>query len=178
MKRMMFILILGMVTNFVYGQIEIKKVITELQGDGYTYIHKWDESGLITLYNKENVYTDVPVVFKDTGEIPPDYLSEDPIIEDGWSHDKYVEIINNAFTVDQRQQLKGKILRVQTSVDSTTGRLVDVEFTFLETTPLNDFPLSFWRNLELKLKESIYLKPSDYGKRMNYLPLGRMHKFE
>ena len=105
-------------------------------------------------------------------------MSEDPIIEDGWSHDKYVEIINNAFTVDQRQQLKGKILRVQISVDSTTGRLVDVEFTFLETTPLNDFPLSFWRNLELKLKESIYLKPSDYGKRMNYLPFGRMHKFE
>ena len=69
MKRMMFILILGMVTNFVYGQIEIKKVITELQGDGYTYIHKWDESGLITLYNKENVYTDVPVVFKDTDSI-------------------------------------------------------------------------------------------------------------
>ena len=31
MKRMMFILILGMVTNFVYGQIEIKKVITYSQ---------------------------------------------------------------------------------------------------------------------------------------------------
>ncbi len=177
MKRIMLFWFLGIVTNFVYGQIEIKEVITELQGDGYTYIHKWDESGLITLYNKENIYTDVPVVFKDTGESPPDYLSKDPVIEDGWSHDKYVEIINDAFTIDQRQALKGRFLHILIFVDSTTGRLVDVKFTFLETTLLNDLPLSFWRNLELKLKESIYLKPSEYGKRMNYLSFGRMHQF-
>ena len=112
MKRIMLFWFLGIVTNFVYGQIEIKEVITELQGDGYTYIHKWDESGLITLYNKENIYTDVPVVFKDTGESPPDYLSKDPVIEDGWSHDKYVEIINDAFTIDQRQALKGRFLHI------------------------------------------------------------------
>lgn len=77
--------------------------------DGYTYQCEVDASGFVTLYNKENKWTHVTEIYKDTGEtfVMPD-AGIDLTESDTWTDDKYRSIVIEAFTLEQKQRVKGR----------------------------------------------------------------------
>lgn len=73
MKRLLLLTCLLFVAFGVFGQAN-NVVTNTLQGDGYVYIQKIDSlPGFVILYSNENLYVDVPQVYKSTGcQIPMD----------------------------------------------------------------------------------------------------------
>ena len=142
--------------------------------NGYIYQCDVQDMGIITLYNKENKYIGTPLVYKATGEKPPFDLSEKRVENDNWSYDKSIEIINNAFSTEQKSFVRGKTFMVSIYIDSTTGRISDVKFTFPKRYPYAQIPLSVYRKIEVDLKGNVYFTPTEAGKKLNYIYFGWM----
>jgi len=175
MKRMVFLTCL---LFFVFGLSgQTSNVVTNtLQGDGYSYIQKI-HSGLMTLYNSEKVYINTPLVYKNTGERPPfDLIREKRVEDEAWSFDRTMSIINNAFSLEQKLSVSGRLLGIAIYINSTTGRITDVKFTFTKRGPFARIPLSVFRKIEVKLKEEIYFTLTEAGRNVNYVFLGWNHE--
>lgn len=166
------------ISCFLFGQNETT-VKTFLEGNGYTYVHELIYGGFkVHLYNKENRLTHVDLVYKETGEAPPFDLHEKRVEDEAWSYDKTMSIINNAFTLDQKLSVCEHKLYVAIYVDSTTGKLTEVEFIFRKNTPFSQIPLSVFREIEVKLKEEIYFTLTEAGRKVNYVYFGWIHEVE
>lgn len=176
MKRMVFLINLLLFVLGLFGQTS-NVVTNTLQGDGYTYIQKIDSlPGFVILYSNENIYVDVPQVYKSTGlQIPMD-LREKWIEDDNWSYNKSREIVNDAFSVDQRLRVSDRKLGIGIYIDSMTGRIVDVVYYYLKRGPFAQIPLSVFREIEVKLKEEIYFTLTEAGRNVNYVFLGWNHE--
>lgn len=174
MKRMLLLTCLLLVAFGVSGQTS-NVVTNTLQGDGYSYIQKI-HAGLMTLYNSEKVYVDIPLVYKSTGERPPFDLREKRVEDEAWSFDRTMSIINNAFTLDQKLSVSDRLLGISIYINSTTGRITDVEFTFTKRGPFARIPLSVFREIEVKLKEEIYFTLTEAGRNVNYVFFGWNHE--
>ena len=124
---------------------------------------------LVELYNIEDTCVDVPLVYKSTGERPPFDLREQRVEEDGWSHDMTMSIINGAFSRDQKLLVSDRKLGIAIYINSTTGRISDVRFVFLERGPFSKIPLSVFREIEVKLKDEIYFTLTEAGRNVNYV---------
>lgn len=167
MKRMLLLTGLLLFSVCILGQ-NSDIVTTTLQGDGYTYVKRYKHA-LVELYNSENSYVDVPLVYKSTGERPPFDLREQRVEEDGWSHDMTMSIINGAFSRDQKLLVSDRKLGIAIYINSTTGRISDVRFVFLERGPFSKIPLSVFREIEVKLKEEVYFTLTEAGRNVNYV---------
>ena len=168
MKRLIISMI---VTIFTLGLFAQSKPIdvTTIQGDGYTYIKETRKSRLVDLYNQENEYTNVPMDYKNA-EDESDSDSWGKLVEDdGWSSLRAELIVNQSFTGEQMKIVKGHKLGVGIYVDTTTGKVVGTEFTYLDTTPMAEMPISLFRKIEMKMKEEIYFTLTDAGKKLNYI---------
>ena len=172
MKRLLLLTCLLLVAFGVFGQTS-NVVVNTLQGDGYTYIQKI-HAGLMTLYNSEKVYVDIPLVYKSTGERP--LLREKRVEDEAWSFDRTMSIINNAFSLDQKLSVSDRLLNIAIYINSTTGRITDVEFSFIKRGPFAQIPLSVFREIEVKLKEEIYFTLTEAGRNVNYVFLGWNHE--
>lgn len=160
----------------LFGQNEMS-VKTFLEGDGYTYVHELIYGGYkVLLYNEENRLTHVDVIYKDTGEEPPFNLREECVVDEAWSYDKTMSIINNAFTLDQKLSVSEHPLCVSIYIDSTTGKLTEVDFIFRKKSPFSQIPLSVFREIEVKLKEEIYFTLTEAGRKRNYVFFSWMHR--
>ena len=167
MKRMLLLAGLLLFSVCILGQ-NSDIVTATLQGDGYTYVKRYKHA-LVELYNSENSYVDVPLVYKSTGERPPFDLREQRVEEDGWSHDMTMSIINGAFSRDQKLLVSDRKLGIAIYINSTTGRISDVRFVFLERGPFSKIPLSVFREIEVKLKDEIYFTLTETGRNVNYV---------
>lgn len=148
-----------------------------LNGNGYTYYQDiTNDTEIISLYNKENKYIGTPLVYKATGERPPLDIREKRVEDDNWSYDRSEEIINNAFSAEQKSIISGRTFMVSIYIDSTSGRILDVEFAFPKRYPYAQIPLSVYRKIEMDLKEYIYFTPTEAGKKLNYILFGWMHE--
>ena len=107
--------------------------------------------------------------YKSTGERPPFDLREQRVEEDGWSHDMTMSIINGAFSRDQKLLVSDRKLGIAIYINSTTGRISDVRFVFLERGPFSKIPLSVFREIEVKLKDEIYFTLTEAGRNVNYV---------
>ena len=87
MKRLIILTIATIFTLGLFAQSN--SVVTEnIKGDGYTYVKETLNNTLkIKLYNKENKYANVPLVYKDTGESPDYDLQENRVEDDDWTSD-------------------------------------------------------------------------------------------
>ena len=54
-------------------------------------------------------------------------------------------------------------------IDSSTGKVIEVDFDFLSIDPFATIPISVYRKIEVELKQNIWFIPTAEGKRMNYL---------
>lgn len=177
MKKYISLIITTIFTIGLFAQNQ-STVTTIVEGDGYTYIKKIRKSRLVDLYNQENKYTNVPLVYRETGERPPFDLREKRVEDDNWTGRHSELIVNRAFTNEQKQIVKGHKLGVSIYIDSTTGKVVETEFTFPEMTPMAEIPLSVFRKIELDMKNEIYFTLTDVGKKYNYVFFYWMQEIE
>lgn len=177
MKKYILLIVATIFTVGLFAQNK-STVTTIIEGDGYTYIKNIRKSRLVDLYNQENKYTNVPLVYKETGERPPFDLREKRVEDDNWTSLHSELIVNRAFTNEQKQIVRGHKLGVAIYIDSTTGKVVETEFTFPEMTPMAEIPLSVFRKIELDMKNEIYFTLTDVGKMYNYVFFYWMQEIE
>lgn len=177
MKKYVVLIIATIFTIGLFAQNN-STVTTVIEGDGYTYVKEIRKSRLVDLYNQENKYTNVPLVYKETGERPPFDLREKRVEDDDWSSLHSELIVNRAFTNEQKQLVRGHKLGVAIYIDSTTGKVVETEFTFPEMSPMSEIPLSVFRKIELDMKNEIYFTLTDAGRKYNYVHFSWIQKIE
>ena len=150
--------------------------------DGYTYQCDKPSWGLITLYNKDNKHT-----YNETFYYKNDTPVEDTDIlwgrtklleDDNWTRQTCFSIVNAAFSDAEVQRLKGQKFDVNMTIDSSTGKVIEVDFRFHYTSPAATIPVSTYRKIELDLKEKIWFTPTPVGKQMKVLITGWMHEIK
>lgn len=137
--------------------------------NGYTYQCEVQPSKLVRLYNKDNKLTHTKWLYKDTGKEPPFPYNIDDVKDDTWTKRKCYSIVNDAFSTVEKQRTRGDELGICMYIDSSTGKVVEVDFDFLSIDPFATIPISVYRKIEVELKQNIWFIPTVEGKRMNYL---------
>ncbi len=145
--------------------------------NGYTYQCDVPAYKLITLYNKANQYTYVDQKVNATGELVPIDGMPDTFEDDDWTKNKCYEIVENAFSAEQKSRMKGRGITIAMYISSTTGKVIEVNFQFTTLNPAATIPLSVYRQIETNLKNYVWFTPTDYGKTLNYIFLGWRYEF-
>ena len=146
--------------------------------NGYTYQCDKANHGIVTLYNKANKYTCTSYQNKDGSPIGnPEKLF--PLIEkDNWTRQKCFSIINSAFSSAEKQRVKGDLIDVSMTIDTSTGKVIEVDFSIYYSTPLGTIPISTYRNIELALKNQVWFTLTKTGKNLKFVKIGWMHEIE
>ncbi len=138
--------------------------------NGYTYQCDVKASGRVTLYNKNNKWTYADQTIKQTGAI---YIMPEAGVDlwedDNWTRAKRFEIVNNAFSSAEKQRVKGQEFNIGMFINPETGRVDEVDFTFVDFGPYVTIPVSVYRKIELELKNKIWVTPTVEGKKLNYI---------
>lgn len=138
--------------------------------NGYTYQCDVSQSKGVTLYNKNNQWTNVNQIYKDSGK---NFIMDDDcpdVIEfDTWVDPKCESIINNAFSAVEKQRVKGHELFINMYISPDTGKVIDVDFFFVTFNPYATIPVSVYRKIEMEIKQNIWFVPTDEGKKLNYI---------
>jgi hypothetical protein len=177
MKRTIVFIIATIFTLGLFAQSNTT-VTTTIQGDGYSYIKETKKSRLVRLYNKENEYANVPLVYKDTGSSPDYDLQESRVEDDDWTSWRSENIVNSVLRRNHKQLVLGHKLGIGIYVDSATGKVIGVDFRFLETSPLAEVPITVFREIELRMKDEIHFTLTDTGRQYNYLYFGWIQVIE
>jgi hypothetical protein len=167
----------GQAVNPNVSYYTIAKVI---EGDGFKYRCDIDESERVTLYNANDKFTYTRLVNKDGSPIEAGARdgSIDLIEEETWSRSRSLGIVDSAFPARERAWVKGELLLVTMIIDSSTGKVIEVNFEFLKNTPFQQVPLSVFRKIELDLKREIWFNMTPAGKKLNYCMLFWVHEFK
>lgn len=169
MKTMMILISTLFCVTYLSAQSYYYDVTRTFHENGYTYQCDVSPSKLVRLYNKENKLTYTKWVFKDTGKEPPFPYNIDDAKDDRWTKRKCYSIVNNAFSAAEKQRTCGDELGICMYIDSNTGKVVEVDFTFLSIDPFATIPISVYREIEVELKKNIWFTTTEEGKKMNYL---------
>ena len=137
---------------------------------GYTYQCDVPSYKLVTLYNKENKWTYVNQVYKDTGKpfIMPNEGIE-LVKDDNWTDAKCSSIVNAAFSSDEKLHVRGRELIISLVINSSTGKVDEVYFNFVNFGPYATIPVSVFRKIEVELKKNVWFNPTSEGKKLNYI---------
>lgn len=138
--------------------------------DGYTYQCDVSAGRLVTLYNADNRWTYAEQINTETGKIFG-WTKDNPIVDDYYMEQKLFRIVNQAFPRSLAEQFGNYQLLLEICLDLETGRVNEVTFRFDTAKFYGKIPLSFYRDIELKLKEEISFQITDIGKKLNYVSL-------
>ncbi len=106
-----FIVCLCCVTS-IYAQSKLYEETKQIQGDGYTYQCKVSSTILVDLYNIEQQFVEKDQINRNTGEYSSIKDSYTPQFEsDTWTRPKCYSIVSNAFSEEQKLELKGLFSR-------------------------------------------------------------------
>jgi len=133
MKRIFFylIFILSLFAQVCHAQAYYYNETKTFYENGYAYQCDRASYGIVKIYNKTNQYTYTPYAKKDGSPIGN---LEDlfPLIEpDNWTRQKCFSIVNNAFSAAEKQRVKGDEVQVVMTIDTSTGKVIEVFFLFL-----------------------------------------------
>lgn len=167
MKKTIIVLIFTFCALFAYGQESLYEEYKVFNEDGYTYICKPRAGGFVDLYNKDNKWVNTCPKYKDTGK----YLEfgVNTFIDDTDMDSIIKSIIYNAFTLEQLKMLRGYRLAAIMSLNSETGKVEEVYFSFKYYQPYAKIPVSVFRKMELELKEKVRFQPTEEGKKLDYI---------
>ena len=86
------------------------------------------------------------------------------------ANEKKVEnIVNAAFTAAQKQTITDEELYIDMYINTETGKIDDVCFSFLNNKPYAYIPVSVYRNIELAIKENVQEVLTDEGRKLNFI---------
>ncbi|MFV0544884.1 MAG: DUF5043 domain-containing protein [Bacteroides sp.] len=179
--KIIFTFILLACFGVTHAQTNYYTVTKTFNEDGYAYQCDVSTSDYVKLYNKTSRFISVRQQYKDGRPLddkfynmPRSYHVED----ESWTRPKCYSIVKNAFESFDKKRLKGKSLTISLYIDSTTGKVADVEFNFVTFDPFATVPLSIYRNIEVEIKKHIYFRPTSEGNKLNYMFLFWQQKIE
>ena len=166
-----FIAFLCCVTG-IYAQLNLYKETKQIQGDGYTYQCKVSSRILVDLYNVEQQFVEKDQINRNSGKYSSIKDSYTPQFEsDTWTRPKCYSIVRNAFSEEQKLELKGQTLDISLYIHPDTGKVIDVSFSFSNRENFATIPISVYRKIELELKKNIWFVPTEHGKQFYYILL-------
>ena len=118
-------------------------------------------SKTVTLYNKSNKLLFTTQSYKNTGET----FSQ---TDEGIVLLQY-DIVNAAFSASEKQRVIGHELIITMCINSDTGKVDEVEFSFMNFGTYATIPISVYRKIETDLKEKVWYIPTEEGKKLNYI---------
>ena len=140
--------------------------------NGYTYRCDLCASRFLDLYNVNNKWIGQFPSYKSTGET---FVMPDAGIQltthASWleNKEKVKNIVNAAFTAAQKQTITDQDITLTMYINTDTGKIDDVSFSFLNNEPYAYIPVSVYRNIEVALKENIQLVLTDEGRKLNFI---------
>ena len=146
--------------------------------DGYEYQCDVQYTIDVTLYNKEDNYSDDDIVYKATGETfdegslvsSADNLA---VVEPATEMlNEAKSIVSSAFTVDETKKFGKDKMIISLYIDSDKGDVIGVHFNFLNIQGYANVPVSKYREIELKLKENIHFTPTELGRQLKVIMIG------
>ena len=172
MKTTTFITLLFCVTN-LFAQTNYyteTKIFNEVE---YGYQCDVSSIGSVYLYNKLNKWIGANQKIIETDEV---FFYEDYFV-DLTTHESWLQyraefnkIMRDAFSNLDRELLrKGGELFFEFYINPETGKVDDIRFYFDRDSCFVYLPISFFRQLELSLKEKCQLVVTDFGKKINYI---------
>ena len=140
--------------------------------NGYTYRCDLCASRSLDLYNVNNKWIGQFPSYKSTGEtfVVPD-VGIDLFTHASWlaNKEKVENIVKAAFTAAQKQTITDEELYIDMYINTETGKIDDVCFSFLNNKPYAYIPVSVYRNIELAIKENIQFVLTDEGRKLNFI---------
>lgn len=173
MKRFLFFLYLLVDISIVIAQTTNYYTATRtFEVDGCTY--QCDvEYGRVYIYKKDNPFRDIPMLYKGTTEVYGTPENEDiPVIERSSykaNAPKCKAIIQELFNKYHGKLESDRYLDVNLFLDSQTGKVREVEFSFYDEASFGIIPIEDFIWIEQELKEKIQITPTSEGKKLNYI---------
>lgn len=124
-------------------------------------------SKTVTLYNKSNKLLFTTQSYKNTGETFSQTDEGIVLLQyDAWTRAERLSIVNAAFSASEKQRVKGHELIITMCINSDTGKVDEVEFSFMNFGTYATIPISVYRKIETDLKEKVWYIPTEEGKKI------------
>ena len=137
----------------------------------YTYQCVMKPGNRALIYNVANTKTNAEQKFKNGSPLTESILMghEKLFVADNWTWLKCRSIVNNALSAAEKQRVKDTGLSVCMTIDTSTGKVIEVDFSFLPDYGFGTIPLSVYRKIELELKNNVWFTLTDVGKSLNFI---------
>lgn len=170
MKTTLIFICMSFCAIYFHAQTNYYTATKTFNENGYTYQCDVSSSKSVTLYNKSNKWLFMTQCYKSTGET---FSQPDAGIvllnKDTWTRAKRISIVNDTFSASEKQRVKGRELTVVMCINSSTGKVDEVEFSFVNFGPYATIPISVYRKIETEIKKNIWYTPTEEGKKLNYI---------
>ena len=80
-------------------------------------------------------------------------------------------LVNNCFSAEQKAMLQGKSMFIELRIDSSTGMIADVYFSFSRNEPFVNIPVETYWGVEVALKRNLSVTVTPYGRKLTYIQL-------
>ncbi|MBE6281879.1 MAG: DUF5043 domain-containing protein [Bacteroides sp.] len=172
MKRIALILIYNLYVSFICAQTNYYLEDKTFNEDGYTY--QADVIGImVQLYNQDNQWVGRSPKYKVDGSpfFQPEYGYIESYDEESWldSEKKMSTIANSTLTSMEKDMVKGREFTLMLHINSTTGKVDDVMFSFSNLGPFASIPVSTYRKMELQIKDQLFYNLTDDGRKLTYI---------
>ena len=137
--------------------------------DGYTY--QCDvKYGYVTLYNAANQWTYADQIDNRTGKLYTSNLGENDVFKMSDETAKaIIRIVNQSFSQEEARRITDNGFMLTLFFSPVTGDLAEVCFNFFIFRDSARIPISYYRDIELQLKEQVHVKVLEGGKHLTYL---------
>ena len=137
--------------------------------DGYTY--QCDvKYGYVTLYNAANQWTYADQIDNRTGKLYTSNLGENDVFKMSDETAKAIIcIVNQSFSQEEARRITDNGFMLTLFFSPVTGDLAEVCFNFSIFRDSARIPISYYRDIELQLKEQVHVKVLEGGKHLTYL---------
>ena len=137
--------------------------------EGYTY--QCDvKYGYVTLYNAANQWTYADQIDNRTGKLYTSNLGENDVFEMSDETAKaIIRIVNQSFSQEEARRITDNGFMLTLFFSPVTGDLAEVCFNFSIFRDSARIPISYYRDIELQLKEQVRVKVLEGGKHLTYL---------
>lgn len=78
-------------------------------------------------------------------------------------------IANSTLTSMEKDMVKGREFTLMLHINSTTGKVDDVMFSFSNLGPFASIPVSTYRKMELQIKDQLFYNLTDDGRKLTYI---------
>ena len=186
MKKILLTTLFLLFANSIFSQTSFypesfgSKVFYE---NGYTYKAEKLGGGMIKVYNSDNRWIGITPVNKKTG-IYPGEGSPKLFDSENWKTQNELlhSILEESYTDEEKRIIKETWsctnCTINLFINTETGKVDDVRFSFFRLSYYMYIPISKFREIELKIKEKLQFKVTDYGKELNYIYDFHNYNFE